>query len=481
MNPAAEARGKAQAIWLGASVSARGRKSIEHQHPTENRFMLDVGIGPMHYGADQEIDTAWQSGTAPWDREMVKAGYNAFALEDFSSGQIVKYVDPVSGEDIAFQPQQLQYTNDLDQIQPIEDPQSVNAVVTDDELYWIGAFGTDLDLKWQTQTARLDKRLIIQDLAALPAVQQFIIDGGNPVLRLQFIFQHSNGVNLFVNDVEWDEKANNPVETSGVVEFRDSLDNVLWTFNLPRSEDVGDDEEGEFVGTFRFRKTGPNLFVEHLVPVSWLQAASYPVEIDVTVDAQVDTNTNNDAREGATVVDLTSRATVDDSGEYYGHRWTGIIISAGATIDTAYIDINIRNANTDEPNHPLYFEDSATPAVFTTGASDISNRTGTTATATFGDGTDQGSGDNTWWSTLVTQPDPEIKTIIQELVDSYDYSSGLAMVGILQGGADANDDLGRNDYTNDTTLAAKLHIEYTAAAAGAMPQSMDMNYRRRAA
>ncbi len=38
MNPAAEARGKAQAIWPGASVSARTRNGIKHQHPGHTGF-----------------------------------------------------------------------------------------------------------------------------------------------------------------------------------------------------------------------------------------------------------------------------------------------------------------------------------------------------------------------------------------------------------------------------------------------------------
>src|SRR3972149_7457748 len=106
-HPAKQARDRAQLTWPGATVVSRRRNSIKHQHPTNpGRFMLDVGIGPMHYGLaeDQEINTAWQTGVAPWDFQMTQANYNAFALSDFNSGQIVKYVHPGSGESIDFQP-----------------------------------------------------------------------------------------------------------------------------------------------------------------------------------------------------------------------------------------------------------------------------------------------------------------------------------------------------------------------------------------
>ena len=166
--------------------------------------MLDIGLGPMHFGPseDQEINTAWQPGVAPWNFQMLQAGYNAFALANFSSGQIVKYVHPGTGESIAFQPQHLQYTNDLDQIQAIANPQSVSAVVqNEDVLFWQGAFGPGMDIRWQTQTARLDKRLIVDQASRWPTPTAQIIAGGNPVARLQFIFQVSNGIDIFVNDV----------------------------------------------------------------------------------------------------------------------------------------------------------------------------------------------------------------------------------------------------------------------------------------
>src|SRR3990172_7387579 len=104
-HPAREARDRAQSIWPGAAVVGRRRNSLKHQHPTiPNKFMLDLAIGPMHFGVaeNQEINSAWQPGIAPWDFQMVQAGFNAFALSDFSSGQIVKYVHPASGESISF-------------------------------------------------------------------------------------------------------------------------------------------------------------------------------------------------------------------------------------------------------------------------------------------------------------------------------------------------------------------------------------------
>src|SRR3990172_3921626 len=77
--PAKEARDRAQLAWPGATVVERRRNSIKHRHPADpQRFMLDVGIGPMHFGPseDQEIDTAWQPGIAPWDFQRADSHIN---------------------------------------------------------------------------------------------------------------------------------------------------------------------------------------------------------------------------------------------------------------------------------------------------------------------------------------------------------------------------------------------------------------------
>ncbi len=465
-NPAKDARDKVKAKYPDAVVSGRGHRSIEHTVPSIlGKMVLDCA-GPFHYGVsfDQEIDTAWQPGTAPWDFEMIKAGYNAYALENFSFGQIIKYVHPETGEDVGFQPQQLQYTNDLDQIQPIADPQSVIAAVDDDELYWTGAFGTDLDLKWEAQTARLDKRLIIQNASALPAVEQFIIDGGNPVLRLQFIFQHSVGVSIWVNGVEWDEKPSNPVETSGYIEFRDSSDNVLWTFNLPKSTapETSDPTGAEIIGTFRLRRTGPNLFVEHLVPVDWLQSATYPVEIDVTVDEQVGTGAD-DGYAKTNCTQFTNNGTTVLLGKFSGavyqawYRFQTVNVPNSPTIDVAYISLMAATPGGSGWLTRVYGDD-VDDAVAPTTCADANNKVRTTA---FTDWDPAAWVNGTWYDS------PSIVGVIQEIVDRGGWAANQDMQILHDDDGTGNGDyIQVRAYEQATDEAAKLHIEYTAAAAG---------------
>jgi hypothetical protein len=472
-NPAKDARDNAQAKWPGATVYARARKSITHQHPTDpDRFMLDAAIGPLHYGVseDQEIDTAWQPGTAPWDYEMVKAGYNAFALSDFSFGQIVKYVHVESGEDVTFEPMDLAYSNDLDDEQIIASPQSVAAVVqNEDELFWTGAYGPGFDLRWQTQTARLDKRLIIDQASRFPAVQQYITDGGNPVLRFQFIFQHSGGISLFVNGAEWDEKPNNPVETSGYVEFRDVADSVLWSFNLPRTfiSDAEDLESSQILGVFRFRKTGPNLIVEHRIPLSEILSATYPVEIDATIDDQVGASADdaNELTDGS--ITLTALyGLVGNLGtvRHFGGRFASISGLSGATINaSSYLSFYSDANDSADFVADCYAHDAESPGTFTTTTNNITDtgqRPRTTAT-TEADGVDFGNYSQNTWYNFTGNGTNTISDIIQELANDYDPSA-IAFLFIYDSGAGERR---WYSYDRDTSLAAKLHIDYTTGAA----------------
>src|SRR3989304_4253293 len=476
-HPAKEARDRAQQSWPGATVVARLRNSIKHQHPTiPSKFMLDLGIGPMHYGPaeDQEINSSWQPGTAPWNFQMVQAGYNALALANFSSGQIVKYVHPSTGESIAFQPQQLQYTNDLDQIQAIANPQSVNAVVQDEDvLFWQGAFGPGMDIRWHSQTARLDNRLVVNQASRWPTPTAQIIAGGNPVARLQFIFQVSNGIDIFVNGVLWNRAVNNPVNTQGYIEFRHrTTGEALWTFNLPRSSSapIEDQDPDELIGASRLRRTGPNLFVEHRIPIAWLQAADYPIEIDTTIDEQVGAS-DGDAFQATSDAVTVGSATpnVDSATEHAGHRFTTVAIPKPATINVASFGVTILADFVDEPIHRLRGQLSATPAAFTTTSNDIDARTRTSATVQW-NSTDLGAGTDEFWewgaSVAGVGNGANINAIIQEIVDLAGWASNNNLVLIYeQHTGDGQRDLQIYHYDGSTTFAPKLHIEYTAGVA----------------
>ena len=455
-------------------VAERGRGWLRSRKPGTEQYAVTTQVGGRgwHFGDGpyteaEEVDTAWVDalpGDAPWQKRMILADYNAYLGNDaainFDSGQIMRYVHPATGAEIAFQPQQLQWTNDLDQISGIEIPLQVAATVTDDTALWVDGYGPGLDFQVQTQTARLQKLLTIDTLSAIGSPPPFIVSGGNPVLRLQFILQKSSGVEIWIDGALWNEKSNNPRTTSSAVEFR-SGGQVLWYFQPAWATDA----EGEQITpVYRFRNQANNLFVEVRTPWTWLETAIYPVRIDPTVDEQVGAGADDgherqdQAQFKPSDNDLLWQSNTAGNAQRWDAftRFTTIGVSQGDTIDTAYWE-GYTVYNRIYPYGYIRAEDvDATVNLTTSGT--IITRTRTTA----GVLVDTTVTNNAWHLSSY-----EIKTVIQEVVDRAGWSDNGDIAIILENLDRANSKyLGVYSYEGSTSLAPKLHIEYTAGGGG---------------
>ena len=129
--------------------------------------------------------------------------------------------------------------------------------------------------------------------------------------------------------------------------------------------------------------------------------------------------------------------------------WTSVIIPVGAIITTAYVQWRFHSYLGSPPECTLYFND-AKPAVVPSSYTDAEALVKTTANVKY---TPPIEGD---WLTS-----PELKTIIQELVDSYDYSSGSSMELLGIGTSGTNNYTAFRTYNYATGDAPKLHIEYS--------------------
>jgi len=411
MNRAAQFRQAVQAQYPGAVVSRRWRNGIEHR--SGNHTVIDAVVGALHTEAGTEIDTTWRPAVAPWIWEITEADFLSQALSLFGSGQIVKYTHKQTGESVAFQPQSLQWTNDLDQIQQIAAPQAVQAVANDNVLGWSGAYGAGLDYAWINKPDRLAKLLTIQSLAAIGAPNATIVSGGNPVLRMQFIFSPSSHADIYVDGVLWTR--NQAANTFGNIEFRhDQTGQALWWFSAGKAWDtfIKNVHDVETITPLtRLRRAGNNLFVEIRVPWAWLQNAIYPVYIDPTIDVSVGASTDDAWENSSGTMDLTSTShLVDGTNEWMGARFTGITIPAGATFNSSYMTWYFPVSTTDEPQVTIYGEDAASPATYGSGANNISSRADTSASVAY---------DNANLGAPGSFNTPNIASILDELLASY--------------------------------------------------------------
>ena len=293
---------------IGISKSSRYQDIVPFKTPYYiggGKYSLDDAVWTPDYtdsnGQLQNINTQMVDGVmdgADYTFRLLQNTFNAGRIAEFSAG----------GESVQLQPMPLQWTNDLDQISQIATPQAVlgttvntpvelkQGVVTQQgEVEWTGAYGSGLDFTWRTLPTRLSKVLTIDNLNSLPVPPDYIITGGNPVLRLSLIFDPSPDLGIYVDNVLWDKRTK--LQTFERIDFRNSLGETLFSF-APLLYWDSQGSQGESIKTVR--RAGSSLYIDIVIPYSWLQTAAYPVYIDadVTIEATASTSTENAANRG---------------------------------------------------------------------------------------------------------------------------------------------------------------------------------------
>ena len=152
---------------------------------------------------------------------------------------------------------------------------------------------------------------------------------------------------------------------------------------------------------------------------------------------------------------------VDNEGslQEVGYRFQNITVPNSAAISNAYIQFTVDDTDSGAVSLTVHGEAIGNAPTFTTGNSNISNRTTTGASVLW-------SGIPNWTTSGARGPDqrtPDLTSIVQEIVSGGGWNSGQAMVFIFTGSgvrtAVAHD--------SDPTEAALLHIEHSGGGGGA--------------
>ena len=458
--------------------SKKKRLHIDSQ-PT-NKFSVDATIGPMHYkdaGDEwQDIDTellpSTQSivGFGNPAFEMVENEYEMFILGALNSGvPLVRYVSKNTGYWVQFAAHNLVWTNDLDQIDFIATPVSTATEIAGSEARWPDAYGAGLDLRYIAGRGRMAKWLDID--SPLPDPPQFIIDGGNPVIEFAEILEFHNNLDVYINGEEWNKK--DDVSTAAEIEFRSPDGQVQFVFPVAIGyyDDTSEEERRtDTVGQLHLKKQGNKLYATARFPYSWLQSATYPVHLDTDIDPQpavVGTSSDDALGYNASTALTGASITLLADSWWGGFRWTGVGVPP-SDIDVCYCEFYLPDASdSTDDGKELYFENASNPSTFTTAGGDITGRDRTSAKGVMDDSYPGGVG----WYTV--DHCPSLVDPLQEVVDDQG-GTGDAVVLIIDSTTTA--DLDIQAWDGDTEKTAKLHIEYTATAAG-IPQQM-MHYMR---
>lgn len=211
--------------------------------------------------------------------------------------------------------------------------------------------------------------------------------------------------------------------------------------------------------------------IERDVDISWGQGEVtltldttgliYPIDIDPTIDVQVGASANDGRISGgvsfsaATTAITVGQATSEVRDAW--HRYTGITIPQSSPISVAYETLYEQDSY-GNPLTKIYADDQNDPAAPTT-AVDYYSRTPTTAGVDM-DGDPGANGEHNT---------PSIVAVIQELVNSYDYSNeAIQILHKDDGSAGANNYMSYRawDYAGNAN-GPKLHIEYSAGGVSA--------------
>jgi len=466
----------AKGTWI-EQVDKRTHSGKRHVDSADPKyFAVDVSIGSIHYKDDpvnpneqwKEIDNIFEPAVAPWDFEMVKAGYHIRVRVDFEAGQVIEFEK--QGETVQFQPMALEWTNDLDQVQPISMPQPVSPMITNPEvdllpavgvlshqgtIRWNDGYGEGIDFQWKCTSTRLVKILEVASFDKLPIPEQYILDGGNPVLRLNLIFAPSSGVNIYVDGELWDKKTK--VQTFNVIEFRKNGE-VLWGFMPLRywgsNPDV-DENVGQSIATLE--KRGNKLYISIRVSYDWLQTAVYPVFIDTDVDEVVGAinedayERGNDSGFSYDTYTVYIRGAAAGADRRIGGFCWDVNVPQGSIISVARASLYVYSSSYDDPYCDIYANDVDNANKFDA-QQDIYNRTKTSSSISW-----EADAIGAGW-----RNSPDFSTVVKEVIDRANWVANNIICILFWGKTQATTKfLNVRGYKVDAALAAKLHIEYT--------------------
>lgn len=146
----------------------------------------------------------------------------------------------------------------------------------------------------------------------------------------------------------------------------------------------------------------------------------------------------------------------DDNDQTVGIRFQNISVPKNATITKAYIQFKVDETGNANGELEIAGQAHNNPPNFSSTEGDITNRTPTSGSVSW-----MLDGDNRWTSEDALKNTPELKSIVQEIVNRAGWISGQSMVFMISGSGKRVAD----SHDGSSSGAPLLHIEYEEAAA----------------
>lgn len=174
-----------------------------------------------------------------------------------------------------------------------------------------------------------------------------------------------------------------------------------------------------------------------------------------SIDVRVRSSSDDAEESSSGSMSLTSgdlELVVDGSTtQKVGLRFTGLTIPRGATIVAAYVQFTVDEAQSTSTSLAIRGQAADNAAAFSSATNNVSSRTTTSATVNWSPAT---------WSTIgqagSAQRTPELKTIVQEIVNRSNWSPGNSLVVLITGSGHRT----AVAFDGSASKAPLLHIEY---------------------
>lgn len=184
-----------------------------------------------------------------------------------------------------------------------------------------------------------------------------------------------------------------------------------------------------------------------------VSAGAFSQSIDVRISSSMDdVEEEADGTMYTTSSDLELVADGTRGNQVIGLRFTNIGIPQGAAIDAAYVQFTCDETNTNTTSVRIKGHDIDNAPAFSTSANDVSNRTRTNTSSLW-----EPNAWNSVGAATGNERTPELKFIIQEIVDRSGWSVGNALALIIEGTGERTAEA----YDGTSSSAPLLHIEYT--------------------
>jgi len=467
-------------------VNARTLTSKTFDLGSERR-RITTAIGPVHYRFDP-LDAK-----EPWkdiDRTLVSdvAGIrclsNTYQVRVNEKDLRGEAEFSYRGKKMRIAPVALEYRNAAGAAQTLSTGADVKPVVSGNSVTWPDVFGKGIDFGYTVSHLGFQKVVTIHQTESLPTPK---ID--------------SKGLRLCaVLSMAWDSTANAPAACAGVTAERVSADfsgqevslitaaskeapslawGDYWKLHPARAWDAAGKE---IEASLDVVSSGGRPFAVVGVAMADLEGAKFPVSIDPTLDPipVADGGDDGDFYNGSLHTSGTPlQIGVENEDDVYNvwpsmfFRFTGVAIPAGATIEAASVVLVSAGGQ---------YDYAAGKTGYLKGRK-VANCPAMTASSTYKDTTTypyttaaiEWYPTSTNWVANTSYTSPELKTVVQEIVDLAGWTSGNAIqIEWHYSGPDQIEVYNGNwrlvhAYEHATYNPPILNVEYTGGAAAGNP------------